>query len=127
MSTNDPQDASPPLAVPPAVPPPVPVPPVQYATPGATAPPRSGREQYNVIADTVIGPNLRVKDNVIQAVAIGVCLILGIVVGAMIVRPNDRSMGIVFGALAGLLVGLFGSGIFLMIYRGVRHMRGKHD
>jgi len=26
-----------------------------------------------------------------------------------------------------LVVGLFGSGIFLMIYRAVQHGKGKHD
>jgi hypothetical protein len=32
-----------------------------------------------------------------------------------------------FGAFAGLVVGVFSSGIFLMVYRAIRHVRGKHD
>jgi hypothetical protein len=35
--------------------------------------------------------------------------------------------GAIAGAFAGLAVGLFASGIFLMIYRAVRHLQGKHD
>ena len=39
----------------------------------------------------------------------------------------DAAMGAVVGACVGLLAGLFGSGLFLMIYRAVRHVRGRHD
>jgi len=31
------------------------------------------------------------------------------------------------GSFAGLVIGIFGSGIFLMIYRAARHISGKHD
>ena len=40
---------------------------------------------------------------------------------------SERVTGAVFGGFIGLLVGLFGSGIFLMIYRAVNHALGKHD
>jgi hypothetical protein len=99
---------------------------VSYASPASRGP-ASGREQYNVIADTVVGPNLRLRDNLIQAASIIVCMLLGVVIGALLLGPNERMAGIIFGGFIGLLVGLFGSGIFLMIYRAVRHLRGRHD
>jgi len=85
----------------------------------------SGRETYNIVSDTVVGANVRLKDNVLQAVVIGVCLLLGTVIGAVVTR--DRIAGAVLGGFIGLLAGLFGSGIFLMVYRAVRHLRGRHD
>jgi hypothetical protein len=36
----------------------------------------TGREAYNVISDTVTGVNVRVSDNVFQAIAIFICLAL---------------------------------------------------
>jgi hypothetical protein len=33
----------------------------------------------------------------------------------------------VTGGFIGLLVGLFGSGIFIMVFRAIGHARGKHD
>jgi hypothetical protein len=36
-------------------------------------------------------------------------------------------MGALLGGFIGLLVGLFGSGIVLMILRAVKHARGQHD
>ena len=73
--------------------------------------PMSGRQAYNLVADTVTGPNVRLRDNLYQALAIFIGLVLGAVVGAFV----------------GLLAGLFGSGLFLMIYRAVQHARGRHD
>ena len=85
----------------------------------------TGRQAYNVVSDTETGVNIRAKDNVVQAVVIGVCFVLGAVMGALLVK--DRLPGALVGAFAGLLVGLFGSGIFLMIFRAVMHLRGRHD
>jgi hypothetical protein len=85
----------------------------------------TGRQAYNVLSDTVTGANIRVKDNVIQALVIAVCLVLGAALGALVVE--ERIPGALVGAFVGLLVGLFGSGIFLMIFRALMHMRGRHD
>ena len=85
----------------------------------------TGRQTYNVVSDTVTGANVRLKDNVIQGLAILVCLVLGMVIGAIAV--TERVPGAVVGGFIGLLVGLFGSGIFLMIYRAIMHVRGRHD
>jgi hypothetical protein len=85
-----------------------------------------GDPVFNIVTDTVTGPNLRWKDNVYQAIVIVVCLILGALTGFLVI-PGSRGLGAVTGGFAGLLVGLFGSGIFLMVFRGVKHLRGKHD
>lgn len=85
----------------------------------------TGRQVYNVVSDTVTGLNARWSDNVVQGVAILAGLVLGVVIGALV--ASDRVTGMVFGGFAGLLVGLFGSGIALMIYRAVQHVRGRHD
>ena len=85
----------------------------------------TARETYNVVSDTVTGANVRIKDNVLQAIIIFVCLVLGAIIGAVFVE--ERIMGAVLGGLIGVIVGLLCSGIFLMIYRAVLHMRGRHD
>ncbi len=87
--------------------------------------PLTGKQAYNLVTDTVGGPNVRLKDNLFQGLTILVCLFLGAGIGCLVV--SDRVTGAVFGGFIGLLVGLFGSGIFLMIYRAVNHALGKHD
>jgi hypothetical protein len=87
--------------------------------------PLTGRQAYNLVTDTVGGPNVRLNDNLYQGLAILVCLVLGSGIGFL--ATTDHMMGALLGGLIGLLVGLFGSGIFLMIYRAVMHARGKHD
>ena len=88
--------------------------------------PMTGRQTYNLVTDTVAGPNVRLKDNLLQGLTILVCLILGCVIGYL-VPTNDRAFGAIVGGFAGVLVGLFGSGIFLMIDRAMSHMRKRHD
>lgn len=88
--------------------------------------PSSGREAYNVVTDIVVGPNVRMRDNLLQGAVILVCAVVGVLIGHFFIKIEDWN-GAVIGGLAGLLVGLFGSGIFLMVYRGFRHFRGKHD
>ncbi|MCC6907477.1 MAG: hypothetical protein IT430_06015 [Phycisphaerales bacterium] len=88
--------------------------------------PMSGMETYNVVSDTIIGVNVRGRDNLIQFLAIVVAVILGVGVGAL-VSPRDRVSGAIFGGIAGLIGGLLLSGIALMIYRAIRHAQGRHD
>ena len=83
------------------------------------------RQTYNIVSDTVVGANFRLRDNVIQAIAIFVSLCVGAIIGAVAVE--EQLMGALVGGFLGMIAGLFGSGIFLMIYRAVRHMRGRHD
>ena len=78
-----------------------------------------------MVTDTVTGPNVRLKDNLYQGLAIVVCLILGVLIG--LVAAEDRVFGTSVGGFAGLLAGLFGSGIFLMVFRAIRHKQGRHD
>ena len=80
---------------------------------------------YNTLSDTVTGANLRFSDNCLQATCILACLLLGAVIGAVFVQ--EPIPGAITGGLIGIVVGLLGSGIFLMIYRDIRHMKGKHD
>jgi len=87
--------------------------------------PTTGRQAYNVVTDTISGPNVRLKDNLLQGLAILVCLLLGAAIGFLVM--TDGLAGLLLGGFVGLLVGLFGSGIFLMIYRAVKHARGQHD
>ena len=87
--------------------------------------PMTSREAYNMVTDTVAGPNIRLKDNLFQALAIFAFLVLGVAIGAVVVE--DRIPGALVGGAIGLVVGLFGNGIFLMIFRASRHARGKHD
>lgn len=85
----------------------------------------TGRQTYNVVSDTVTGANVRLKDNVVQAVAIFACLVLGAIIGAVVVQ--ERLPGALVGGFIGLVLGLLGSGFFLMVYRAVMHLRGRHD
>lgn len=87
--------------------------------------PLTGRQVYNLVSDTVTGPNLRLKDNLYQGLTILICLALGAGIGFL--AATDGLMGALLGGFIGLLVGLFGSGLFLMILRAMRHARGQHD
>ena len=80
-------------------------------------------ESYNVVTDTVVGVNVRLWDNILQAIFIGVSIVLGMIIGGLLWGAG----GAVGGFLAGLIGGFLVSGIFLMIYRAIRHARGKHD
>lgn len=85
----------------------------------------TGRQAYNVVSDTVTGANVRLSDNLLQAAIIAVFLVLGAGIGALMVEV--RIAGAMIGGIIGLIAGLISSGIFLMIYRAVMHMRGRHD
>jgi hypothetical protein len=92
----------------------------------------TGRAAYNVVSDTVTGVNVRASDNLLQALFILAAVILLAIVGAVLAALNSDwdlpwYAGAMLGAFAGLVIGFFASGIFLMIYRAVRHMTGKHD
>ena len=91
--------------------------------------PMTGRQAYDLVTDTVAGPNLRLKDNLYQGLAMLICLALGAIIGLFWNGGPLYGPGFcaVVGGFAGLLVGLFGSGIYLMIYRAVKHSGGEHD
>ena len=92
----------------------------------------AGRATYNVVTDTVAGVNLRGSDNKFQAKFVFCSTILFACAGALLaIVITSWNLpwygGALIGAFAGLVAGVFLSGIFLMIFRGVRHLQGKHD
>ncbi len=92
----------------------------------------SDRAAYNVVTDLVAGPNLRGADNKFQAKCIAVAVLVCTVLSggyAAIWGGEDYPLfvGLIVGVFAGLILGTFGSGIYLMVYRAVRHAKGKHD
>jgi len=105
--------------------------PVESTLGGAT----TGRETYNIISDTVVGMNVRKSDNLFQLKVILVSVLVGVplgaIAGALLSDSDNRMLGALGGGLglgfAAVVLGLFGSGIYLMIYRAVRHFQGQHD
>ncbi len=94
-------------------------------------PDTSGRDVYNIVSDTVVGLNVRKSDNIFQAKFIGVTVLLLATIGGASAALNPGWNlpwfgGALIGAFAGLIIGLFASGIFLMIYRAVKHVKGDH-
>ncbi len=74
---------------------------------------RGADPTYNLLADKIGGvPNLRKKDNLYQAAAIGVFLIVGVVVGGVL---GEWPQGVLVGGLAGLIGGTLISGAVLTV------------
>jgi hypothetical protein len=99
-------------------------------TASLTAKPKStegltGQQTYNLVTDTVTGVNLRLADNLIQGLAVFAGCVCGAGIGALV--AEERVAGALIGGLIGVIVGLFTSGIGLMIYRGLKHLKGRHD
>ena len=99
---------------------------------GNMPPDTSSRDVFNIVSDTVVGLNVRKSDNVFQAKFIGITvLVLATIGGASAALNSEWNLpwygGALIGAFAGLIIGLFASGIFLMIYRAVKHVKGEHE
>jgi hypothetical protein len=93
-----------------------PQPPLPYQTPSAAAPqPDSAQKVF----DTVIGPNVRLKDNLIQLA----CVIAGGGLGAVIGDAMGGRTGMVLGIVAGLIGSLILSGAIIGIIRLVMARR----
>jgi hypothetical protein len=86
----------------------------------------SGREVYNMVTDLGSGVNIRWSDNLLQLAAAAVGLLVGALLGALLVRGH-RLEGAIGVGIVGAIVAVFGTGIYLMIYRFIRHLRGRHD
>lgn len=81
--------------------------------PGPPPPGVSVDSGYNLVADKIGGvPNVRKKDNLYQALAIVVFVIIGLVVGWAI---GGWPQGPLLGALGGLIAGTLISGAVLMV------------
>jgi hypothetical protein len=116
MSQLPPEKTSLPLApTVPQMPPPIPAPVVGYASPNAPAGPASQNTPQKVF-DTVAGPNLRLKDNLIQLA----CVVVGGAAGAVV----GYIMGEATGLAIGLLIGLFGSLVLSGIVIGILRFVG---
>ena len=77
------------------------------------APRRPVARGDNLLADKIGGvPNVRKKDNLYQAAAIGVFLIAGAVVGGFL---GEWPQGVLLGGLAGLIAGTLISGAVLTV------------
>lgn len=97
-----------PPPLPPAeTPPPRPVP---YQTPPGVTPQGDSAQK---VFDTVIGPNVRLKDNLIQLA----CVIAGGGAGALIGDAMGGQTGMVLGIVAGLIGALILSGAIIGIVR----------
>ena len=91
----------------------------------------SGRDVYNIVSDTVVGLNVRKNDNVFQAKFIGITVLVLATIGSASAALNPEWNlpwfgGALAGVFAGLIIGVVASGIFLMIYRAVKHVKGDH-
>ena len=99
-----------------SVPPPLPPDTRQRGAAGqqSAAPPSRGADPtYNLLADKIGGiPNVRKKDNLYQALAIGAFLIVGVIVGAFL---GEWPQGVLLGGLAGLIAGTLISGAVLTV------------
>jgi len=81
--------------------------------PSTTPSSRGPDPTYNFLADKIGGvPNVRKKDNLYQAAAIGVFLILGAVIGWFV---GEWPQGVMLGGLAGLIAGTLISGAVLTV------------
>ena len=83
----------------------------------------SGKEVYNIISDTVVGFNNRKSDNNLQAGITIVVMLISCVLGGMFWGAE----GFVFGLLGGAFLGIIVSGIYIMVYRFIKHASGDHE
>jgi hypothetical protein len=118
--------------------------PFEVSSTNAVTPPSTGpalsnsdaaRHGYNIVTDTVTGANFRKSDNFFQLIVIAGFIVVFAPLGAYFASstssPDSKSGAMLGGALAGtlaaLIVGVLSSGVILMVYRGIQHLRGKHD
>ncbi|QIF05833.1 hypothetical protein [Roseimicrobium sp. ORNL1] len=98
---------------------PPPIPPQAKPPPPPYEPPRNENvEAYNFIADKIGGlPNVRKKDNLYQAIAIGAFVAVGSLIGLW---KGGWPGGFIAGAVVGMVAGLLLSGAVLAVIGLVR-------
>jgi hypothetical protein len=90
--------------------------------PPAVPPPPAGAaqtptQQAQVVFDTVTGPNVRLKDNLIQLLCCVVGAAIGGGIGAYYAPSDQPSIGILIGVVGGLVAALFLSGAVIGVIR----------
>jgi hypothetical protein len=100
-------------------------PPMPYATPGSVpqrTPAAGELGEAQKVFDTVTGPNVRLKDNLIQFA----CVVVGAVAGALLGgKYGPAGGGVVIGIVLGLFVSLVLSGVVIGIVRFFTAVRRK--
>lgn len=85
------------------------------------------RQEKQVIADVLIGVNLRKKDNLYQGIAVLAGSLLGLLIGFLWGYAGSRSLDAnligpcLLGFLGGAIVSLLISGGVLAVYRLIHH------
>jgi hypothetical protein len=84
-------------------------------------------EDAQRIFDVVTGPNLRLKDNLIQLAIIVVGTVLCAGAGAAWAHSSGKELlaGLLLGGLGGAIVSLFLSGAILGLIRFITAVRGR--
>jgi len=91
-----------------------------YATPGmrpSAGPGQSATGTAQVVFDTVTGPNLRLRDNLIQLICCVIGAAIGGGAGAVFAPSGERSVGVLIGVFVGLLVSVLLSGAVIGVVR----------
>jgi hypothetical protein len=100
-----------------------------YATPGmpppGAVPDQRPADTTQIVYDTVVGPNVRLKDNLIQLVCCVVGAAIGGGAGAVFAPSGERSVGVLIGVFVGLLVSVLLSGAVIGIVRFVTAVKRK--
>lgn len=94
--------------------PPPPITPAQYTLPAL--PQRSAMDKYQTVADTVGGPSLRIKDNLVQALIV----ILSTLLGAGIGFAYHGTNGALIGGVSAMILSTLLSGLVIMILGLIR-------
>lgn len=95
--------------------------PTEFRYPGegdGSEPPRADDQ---TLFDTVVGPNMRLRDNLIQLAAIIAGSALGAWAGGIYARSvaSDASVGMLLGGFAGLVLSLLLSGMIIGLVRAI--------
>lgn len=79
-------------------------------------------EAYETVAETVgFLPNLRAGDNISQIIVTAVCALIGAGAGAALpIEGAPVYAKVAIGAVLGVIVGVFASGVVLMVLGWVR-------
>ena len=80
-------------------------------------------DEYQQIADTVgMIPSLRIKDNVIQGIVVGLFAIIGTIIGYV---QEETGIGALAGLAGGLIVGIILTGVVLAIQGLIRFSKRR--